>query len=352
MTVGTSLVFPAGLPCPQELPTQSAERRVLNDALTEARVGQTDRLDYEDYVFPPYSPAQALTLDEFWRVTLNKGGKWFSTLSPHWPRPEGRTPAARRFIGPPRWEFIHTGKSEIGYWRVSGTFEVRGVGELPVEPDPPSAWNPLDMMSAQALPVCVDLTEDYRLATRNTVLPDNWESGVRGERSRGGIAGQRFYLELEIVSVGSGIPSANQGMQCGLIDGVATNILSRPPPSNSSQISNLTSNVALAFARLDGATGYRTVPGAFITNSNTFVDQMAVGHVFGFDWIVGTSIAISRNGAVGLTVATAFVGMLFPYFSAGATTVDATNFGTSESVRIRTGKKQQLYRPAAAIAWG
>jgi len=352
MTTGTSLVFPAGLPCPQELPTQSAERRVLNDALTEARVGQTDRLDYEDYVFPPYSPAQALTLDEFWRVTLNKGGKWFSTLAPYWPRPEGRTPAARRFIGPPRWEFIHTGKPEIGYWRVSGTFEVRGVGDLPVEPDPPSAWNPLDMMSAQALPVCVDLTEGYRLATRNTVLPDNWESGVRGERSRGGIAGQRFYLELEIVSVGSGIPSANQGMQCGLVDGGQTNVLSRPPPSDSSEATGAGQALAyvLAYSRLDGVV-FASEP-APPTQSGTFVTQMQAGDIYGFDWLVGTSITVRRNGAGAIVAPVTSTSQLFPYFSAGLTLVDATNLGTSESVRIRTGKKQQLYRPAAAIAWG
>ena len=344
MTTGTSLVFPAGLPCPQELPTQSAERRVLNDALTEARVGQTDRLDYEDYVFPPYSPAQALTLDEFWRVTLNKGGKWFSTLAPYWPRPEGRTPAARRFIGPPRWEFIHTGKPEIGYWRVSGTFEVRGVGELPVEPDPPSAWNPDDMIT-QAPPSIMALTEAYRVATRETTS-DWYESGVRGFLSHAALG--NWYFELEILDIG--IPGHTQNMQFGMLD--ATMTKEYVLPATGSNPSNASTFVVCSSRTADGIV-FSSYP-TFNASPGAFGTPPVPGDVYGFAWNVGTNVRIYRNNVLGVTATLPTVAAMFPYFNAGSTNANGANTaGTGESIRIRTGKKQFAYTPPTGyLPWG
>ena len=233
-------------------------------------------------------------------------------------------------------------------------YGVKSGARIP-HPVAPSAWNPLDLITAQALPSIIGLTEGTRLATRNTVLPDHWEGGVRGVQARGGVAAERWYLELEVVSVGSsGDPSFNQGMQFGLTNNRATNILSRPPTSNSSEVTNLILPAAeylLQYTRTDGvifASTGATPP----TQVATFGSQPAVGDIFGFDWIVGTSITVTRNGASPKVIAYTSTTMLYPYFSAGVTLVDATNKGTSEACRIRTGASQQSFKPSGATSWG
>jgi hypothetical protein len=128
MTVGTEYVYPATLPTPQAASIQSVERRVLSsEGFFESRAGQTDRLSIEEITFPPLTPAEALIFDAWWRDDLLEGGIWFAAA---WPRPEGQTSVARRFLRPPSWDYI--GAPDSGYWRVTATFEVRGTGELPV----------------------------------------------------------------------------------------------------------------------------------------------------------------------------------------------------------------------------
>jgi hypothetical protein len=128
MPLGTDIVYPATLPTPQAASIQSVERRVLSsEGFFESRAGQTDRLSIEEITFPPLTPAEALIFDDWWRDDLLGGGIWFAAA---WPRPEGQTSVARRFLRPPAWDYI--GAPDSGYWRVTATFEVRGTGELPV----------------------------------------------------------------------------------------------------------------------------------------------------------------------------------------------------------------------------
>jgi hypothetical protein len=348
MPLGTDIVYPATLPTPQAASIQSVERRVLSsEGYFESRAGQTDRLSIEEIAFPPLTPAEALIFDDWWRDDLLEGGIWFAAA---WPRPEGQTSVARRFLRPPSWDYI--GAPDSGYWRVTATFEVRGTGELP-ETSTPSAWNPLDIMTAQDLPHCLGLTENNRLATRNTVLPDSWEVGVRGAQSRGGTAGEKWYLELEVVSIGDGAPSANQGMQFGLVDGGQTNILSRPPPSDSSEAtgSGQATDYFLAYTRTDGVV-FASEPSP-PTQVHTFGTQAAIGDIYSFSWHVGTSITVRRNNAGADVSSFTSTGPLFPYFSAGLTLVDATNLGSTESCRIRTGSRQFAYEPPDGyFPWG
>lgn len=346
-TLGTALEFPPDLPIPAELPTQSAERRVLSPegGLFEVRVGQTDRKDYEEYVFPPYSPAQALALDTFWRVTLNKGGKWFFAT---WPRPEGWVATARKFVGPPSWEYIHTGKAEGGYWRVTGVFEVRGVGELPVEPDPPSAWNPDDKIALDLPPPLV-LTENFRLATRATTATE-YEAGVRGELSHANSG--KWYFELEIVSLGDGAVDVvdNQDAQWGMVDDFMLN--ESFAPANSSSLPSIGAGFVLACNRYDGIC-WSSEPTHFAT-PGTFTTQPLEGDIYGFAWHVGTSVKVYRNGVLGFTAAFTNTGPMFPYFNAGSTNASGGDPGDSgESCRIRTGKRQfAYYPPAGYFPWG
>lgn len=360
-TTGTDLEWPADLPCPQELPTQSAERRVLGDdaGLFESRVGQTDRKAFENYVFPPYSPAQALALDYFWTVTLNKGGRWFSAT---WWRPEGKVPTARRFVGPPNWEYIHTGKPEGGYWRVSGTFEVRGTGELPVEPDPPSAWNPLDVLASDPdAPIPIALTNANRIYTRGMApFVEGYDVGVRGFLPRGTLAGEKRYVEIKVLSAGftgnePGDMTLNQCWQFGLIDATSQNVLQDPLNDTSEITPTGGGALALVTGRFDGVTMIRLTPSGTLTTAGTLTGGRALaGDVFGFAWHVGTDIKVYRNGALAYTFPFTSVVPMYPYCSAGAVNISGPNTtGGGESFEIASDRRQfAFYPPPGFYDWG
>jgi hypothetical protein len=89
------------------------------------------------------------------------------------------------------------------------------------------------------------------------------------------------------------------------------------------------------------------------TEVASFGTQAAIGDIYSFAWHVGTSITVRRNNAGADVVAFTGTGPMFPYFSAGLTLVDATNLGSTESCRIRTGSRQFAYDPPDGyFPWG
>jgi hypothetical protein len=133
--VSIPIEWPDTLPCPAALPTRSYERRSLQSRPYLARPFQRDRHQFQEVTFVPMNYATATALRTFWREDLEFGGNWFS--APTWSRPQGAG-GVRRFIGP--LEFSYIPGTAMGYWRATGTVEIRGVGEVPVRPDASAIW--------------------------------------------------------------------------------------------------------------------------------------------------------------------------------------------------------------------
>lgn len=123
-------VYPSTLPAPQALRRTPLERRQLSavDRPRDSRPLQFDRGSTENITWPPLTTAQLETLMTWWRGTLHLGGSWFSSS---WPCPQGRPVLVRKFTEQPRRTFMAG-----GFWRVTATVEVRGVGQIPIERDP------------------------------------------------------------------------------------------------------------------------------------------------------------------------------------------------------------------------
>lgn len=93
----------------------------------EARALQRDRLANQTLTFF-YTLEQAEVFRAWWQDDLEYGGTWFAS---NWAHPQAAV-AVRKFIGQPRWvEF-----TAYAGWKVEITVEVRGRGELPLNPDP------------------------------------------------------------------------------------------------------------------------------------------------------------------------------------------------------------------------
>lgn len=247
---------------------------------------------------------------------------------------------------------LEPGNERVG-WALK---DVEGLGRVDrtiIIPPAPSAWNPLDLISGQSvLPPGFALTEANRVGTRQTAT-DAWETGVRGELSHGGTVGEHWYLELEVVSTGA--PGNTQNMQVGMVDGLATNVLSRPPDSNTSEITNIVSpnaNFVLCNSRTVDGVVFSSEPDFPPTAAGDFGSGPVAGDIYSFEWLVGTSITVRRNNVSDLVIPFLYTGQLFPYFSAGDTLNGPDTVGTGESCRIRTGKKQQMYVRAGATPWG
>jgi hypothetical protein len=133
--MGTVIEWPDSLPCPMAMPTRSYVRRAGQSRPFLARPTQRDRHQFQDVTFVPMNYATATALRTFWREDLEFGGNWFS--APTWSRPQGAG-GVRRFIGP--LEFSYIPGTAMGYWRATGTVEIRGVGEVPVRPDASAIW--------------------------------------------------------------------------------------------------------------------------------------------------------------------------------------------------------------------
>lgn len=130
-------IYPSTLPVPQTLRSTPFERRQLStaDRPRDSRPLQFDRGATEAVSWPPLTTAQLEELMTWWRITLRLGGSWFSSA---WPCPRGRPTLVRKFTAQPHRAFIAG-----GFWRVTATVELRGVGQTPIEPLVPEVqvWN-------------------------------------------------------------------------------------------------------------------------------------------------------------------------------------------------------------------
>jgi hypothetical protein len=221
---------------------------------------------------------------------------------------------------------------------------------IPYEP-PASAWNPLDLITAQGPPFAIDLTSNNRIGTRHTYSATNYEAGVRGALPHGGVVGEKWYLELKILSTGT--PGDTQNLQFGLVDSTQLDVLTRPPLSDSSLVTNLAGNYLLAYTRtIDGVvwTSYPTP----LTHPGGMGAGPFTGDVYSFAWDVGTAVTIRRNNASPLVVPFTPTVTMFPYMSAGTTNANGPDhLSTGESVLIQAGRKQQTYAPPAGYhPWG
>lgn len=121
----TAIVYPDTLPTPSVATTTSAERRALapDGGPFDARALQRDRLAMQQITFPPFTAAEAAIFRAWWRDELLRGGAMFSAT---WPLPQGYLAAVRQWIGVPKRQ-----RTAEGFWQVSGTVEVSGVGMPP-----------------------------------------------------------------------------------------------------------------------------------------------------------------------------------------------------------------------------
>lgn len=124
----TTVNFPSSLPRPSFAPVQLAERRLLSDieGPQQARGIQRDYLATQQLEWDLLDTAAAAAFQHWWQFTIVFGLAWFSAT---WPFPSGCNAVVRRFIGPPKWQYLPG-----GFWRVSAACEVRGRGLLPVYP--------------------------------------------------------------------------------------------------------------------------------------------------------------------------------------------------------------------------
>ena len=120
-----AVVFPSSLPSPSVVWMSAAERRLLSsiaDGLPQMRTLQSDFLGYENLQWE-FTGAQAVVFQQWWRVTLIEGGRWFQAS---WPRVTVATTGVCRFLLPPKWDLIgHE------YFRVTIGTELRGNAEPP-----------------------------------------------------------------------------------------------------------------------------------------------------------------------------------------------------------------------------
>lgn len=121
--------YPETLPAPMVGVVVPTERRKISSlhGVQNFRTVQRDRHGTRTYAFT-YTREQAAIFREWWAEWEQLGGGWFAA---NWPLPWSRGPNVFRFKGPPSWSMIPGGNKGQGYWRVSGTVEIRGRGMLP-----------------------------------------------------------------------------------------------------------------------------------------------------------------------------------------------------------------------------
>lgn len=123
-----AITYPATLPGPSIAPVTGAERRLIppRDGVRQSRPAQLDRLAVQRVTFEFVDFADCQVFRQWFEGDLVEGGAWFSAT---WPLPQGWVSGVRRFLAPPRWDFIPA----IG-WRVSAECQLRGRGLAPVAP--------------------------------------------------------------------------------------------------------------------------------------------------------------------------------------------------------------------------
>lgn len=121
--------YPETLPAPMVGVVTPTERRKVGSigGVQSFRTVQRDRHGTRTYAFT-FTKEQAAIFREWWGEWEQRGGGWFAA---NWPLPWSRGPNVFRFKNPPEWSLIGGGVDGQGYWRVSGSVEIRGRGMLP-----------------------------------------------------------------------------------------------------------------------------------------------------------------------------------------------------------------------------
>jgi hypothetical protein len=120
----------------------------------DARAFQRDRHAIQRVTFPAMTAAEVKIFSDWYQDDLYNGGCWFAAT---WPLPEGIVAAVRRFMQPPRFEYLYS-----GFWRISAVFEVRGRGMLPVR-------GPVMLLG-------LHFDEDFTDETGHPIAPWHWLS--------------------------------------------------------------------------------------------------------------------------------------------------------------------------------
>lgn len=121
--------YPEALPAPMVGVVTPTERRKVGSigGVQSFRTVQRDRHGTRTYAFT-FTKEQAAIFRDWWAEWEQRGGGWFAA---NWPLPWSRGPNVFRFKNPPEWSLIGGGIDGQGYWRVSGSVEIRGRGMLP-----------------------------------------------------------------------------------------------------------------------------------------------------------------------------------------------------------------------------
>lgn len=121
--------YPETLPAPMVGVVTPTERRKVGSigGVQSFRTVQRDRHGTRTYAFI-FTKEQAAIFRDWWAEWEQRGGGWFAA---NWPLPWSRGPNVFRFKNPPEWSLIGGGIDGQGYWRVSGSVEIRGRGMLP-----------------------------------------------------------------------------------------------------------------------------------------------------------------------------------------------------------------------------
>lgn len=121
--------YPETLPAPMVGVVTPTERRKVGSigGVQSFRTVQRDRNGSRTYAFT-FTKEQSAIFREWWSEWEQRGGGWFAA---NWPLPWSRGPNVFRFKSAPEWTLIGGGIDGKGYWRVSGSVEIRGRGMLP-----------------------------------------------------------------------------------------------------------------------------------------------------------------------------------------------------------------------------
>lgn len=121
--------YPETLPAPMVGVVTPTERRKVGSigGVQSFRTVQRDRHGARTYAFT-FTKEQAAIFRDWWAEWEQRGGGWFAA---NWPLPWSRGPNVFRFKNPPEWSLIGGGIDGQGYWRASGSLEIRGRGMLP-----------------------------------------------------------------------------------------------------------------------------------------------------------------------------------------------------------------------------
>lgn len=205
-----------------------------------------------------------------------------------------------------------------------------------------TAWNPADAGANgvyQQSPFPAVYSNGNRTLTRNNLGGSNFNPGVRGNTSRGGVAGQKWWLGFRVESMGTSTQPAAQTI--GLLD-------SNPNLFTSDMISN-------AGTYLIGS-----LAGSFYMTGQTPNGSLSGGTVVPTDvlyaaWTVGTGVDWYRNSnnVIELSCPVTDLGPWFPFVGFGLSLFDTDATHTGESVSVLgIAATQPLPPPAGFTPWG